>query len=289
MTEEVVASAGVHLCVRRYGQNSGPTVILLHGFPDNQTVWEPVIEHLENDFQVISYDVRGAGRSSAPRSRSGFEMSRLIDDLVAVIERVEPYGDPVHLVGHDWGSVQMWEAVLSESADARLNGRIATYTSISGPALELFGRFFTTGLRALRLATVARQLARSWYILALQVPVVPEFVFRHFGQRIKATLSKSQQLDESAHWSSDTFVSDAIHGMNLYRTNRLRFRKRSTNVPVQLIIPREDAFLSPEIYSNVNDFSGSVHRVEVAAGHWVIRTHPEMIADHISAFVSAGH
>jgi len=42
------------------------TVVLVHGFPDDQTVWEPVVTALPDDWHVITYDVRGAGRSTQP-------------------------------------------------------------------------------------------------------------------------------------------------------------------------------------------------------------------------------
>src|SRR5699024_12312359 len=71
-----------------------------------------------------------------------------------------------------------------ESTDARLTGRIASFTSISGPPLALIMRFIGAELRARRVNRAARQVAASWYIGAFQVPWVPELVLRTFGDRI---------------------------------------------------------------------------------------------------------
>ena len=49
------------------GNANNPVLVLVHGYPDNQEVWEPVIGHLVQDYYIVTYDVRGAGMSSVPR------------------------------------------------------------------------------------------------------------------------------------------------------------------------------------------------------------------------------
>ncbi|MBC7631202.1 alpha/beta fold hydrolase [Aeromicrobium sp.] len=283
MSTQMIASADVSLQVRVTGNQSGPVVVLVHGFPDTQQVWDRVVPLLEPDFRVVTYDVRGAGASTAPSSRSGYRMSKLVGDLVAVIEHAVPAGGPVHLMGHDWGSVQLWGAVMRADSDPRLSGRIASYTSISGPGLDLFGHFLRSGLTNRRLVAVGRQIAHSWYVLAFQTPWLPELVARRFGDRIRTGLTRSQHLDES-HWG-DTFEDDFSHGINLYRANGLSFRRGTTSVPVQLIVPTKDAFLSAAIYADVAEFAPDVRRVDVVAGHWVIQTQPSLVADTLRGFI----
>ena len=43
----------------------------------------------------------------------------------------------VHLLAHDWGSIQAWAAVTDES----VMGKVASFTSISGPHLQYAGKF----------------------------------------------------------------------------------------------------------------------------------------------------
>lgn len=278
-----IASAGVHLDVANSGDPDAATIILVHGFPDNKTVWDLVVPHLESQFHVVTYDVRGAGASTAPADTSGYRVDRLIDDLVAVIDRSAPDGEAVHLVGHDWGSVQLWSAVMSETADARLNGRIASFTSISGPGLDLFGHFFLSSLKRRDLAAVVRQIAHSWYIGFFQLPVLPELAFRRLGGPLRKRLAATQRLREVMHWR-DTFGEDGAHGVNLYRANGLASQHTTTQVPIQLIVPTKDAFLTPAIYTDIALFAPHTTRVDVVAGHWVLRTHPELIADRIAQF-----
>lgn len=283
MSATRIATSDVELSLQVSGPDGAPVVVLVHGYPDNRKVWDRVVEDLERDHRVATYDVRGAGESTAPSSRSGYKMGRLVDDLVAVLDQVAPEGRPVHVVGHDWGSCQLWGAAMRESNDARLRGRLASFTSISGPGLDLFGNFLRSGLRQRRFGAVARQLLHSWYIGLFQLPVLPELAFSRLGGPIRSTLEKRQQL--AGHWDDDTFREDARNGLNLYRANRLDFRRSTTRVPVQLIVPTKDAFLTPAVYEDVESFAPDLRRLDVVANHWVVQTRPQMVADAVRAFV----
>ncbi len=284
MSATRIATSDVELSLQVSGPEDGPILVFVHGFPDNRRVWDQMVTDLEVDHRVASYDVRGAGGSTAPSSRAGYKMNRLVDDLVAVLDQVAPDGRAVHLIGHDWGSVQLWAAVMRESTDARLRGRLASFTSISGPGLDLFGHFLRNGIRQRRFGAVGRQLLHSWYIGAFQLPFVPELVFSRLGSRIRTRMEERQQL--VGHWDDDTFIADARHGVNLYRANRLDFRRSTTEVPVQLIVPTKDAFLTPAVYDEIESFAPDLRRLDIVANHWVVQTQPAFVADAVRAFVA---
>src|SRR3954447_12152786 len=137
-----VRSGDITLAVREHSPAGPgrPTVVLLHGYPDRQDTWNAFVGYLPLDrWHVATYDVRGAGDSDVPVRRAEYRTERLVDDLVAVLDAVLAEGERVHLLGHDWGSVQLWDAVATQGAsttDPRLEDRIASFTSISGPSLD---------------------------------------------------------------------------------------------------------------------------------------------------------
>ena len=61
-----VRSGSVELAVFEQGNPTGPTLVLVHGWPDTHQLWEHVVPHLTDRFRVISYDTRGSGRSTVP-------------------------------------------------------------------------------------------------------------------------------------------------------------------------------------------------------------------------------
>ncbi len=45
-TTTTVASQGINLQVYTFGESSKPPVVLVHGYPDNHSVWQPVAKRL---------------------------------------------------------------------------------------------------------------------------------------------------------------------------------------------------------------------------------------------------
>ena len=88
----------VKLYVKDYGQ--GEPVILIHGWPLSNEMWEYQIEFLvQNNYRVIAYDRRGFGKSSQPWN--GYDYDTLSDDLKEIIEQLEL--ENVTLVGFSMG------------------------------------------------------------------------------------------------------------------------------------------------------------------------------------------
>ena len=166
----VTASDGVSLAVHAYTEidKRRPSILAIHGYPDNHHVWDGVAAKLSRryttKYNFVAYDVRGAGESSTPADRSGYRLTQLVADIGAVIDSLGV--NEVHLLAHDWGSIQGWAAVTDES----VMGKIASYTSISGPHLNYAGRFLRSARTPRAVADVVRQILASVIHLVLPVP-----------------------------------------------------------------------------------------------------------------------
>ncbi|MFB6822481.1 SDR family oxidoreductase [Streptomyces virginiae] len=287
--ERRVSTGGIELCVVELGETGRPTVVLVHGYPDSKEVWSEVAERLATRFHVVLYDVRGHGRSTAPQPlRGGFTLEKLTDDFLAVADAVSP-DRPVHLVGHDWGSVQGWEFATV----ARTEGRIASFTSMSGPSLDHFGHWIKKRMTRPTPRAAAQLLgqgAKSWYVYMLHTPVLPELAWRGpLGKRWPAMLQRIEKVPAGSYPTA-SLPSDAAHGAWLYRDNvRPRMRRPRpdayAHVPVQLITPTGDAFLSERLYDGLERWAPDLLRRTLPAKHWVPRTRPDQLAAWITEFV----
>ncbi|MER6467144.1 SDR family oxidoreductase [Streptomyces collinus] len=289
--ERRVRTGGVDLCVAELGDPGQPTVMLVHGYPDSKEVWSEVAARLAERFHVVLYDVRGHGRSTAPRPlRGGFTLAKLTDDFLAVADAVSP-DRPVHLVGHDWGSVQSWEFVTV----GRTEGRIASFTSMSGPSLDHFGHWINARVKRPtpgRVGQLLGQGARSWYVYLLHTPALPELAWRGpLGRRWPKILQRSEKVP-AGDYPTYSLPSDAAHGAWLYRDNvRARLRRPRpdayAHAPVQLITPLDDAFLSARLYDDLEQWVPRLTRRTLPARHWIPRTRPDQVSAWIEEFVTS--
>lgn len=267
-----VSGPGSQLAVYEYGPQPAPGVpgvVLVHGYPDDHTVFTGLIEDLAEDHHVIAYDTRNAGLSTVHDAvPASFRLPLLVEDLYAVLDAAA--GGPVKLVGHDWGSIQGWAAVRDERAAALITG----YTSISGPDLLHFRRWFAARLRdPRRWPDALQQALRSSYVAAFQVPVFPEAFFSVLGSR----------LYERAQGRSAG--SNPHRGLALYRSNFAAPGAAAVHgtvrVPVDVVVPLRDPFLSPALNQGVEQFAPDIRFTAVDAGHWWPVTHAGDLATRI--------
>lgn len=284
--DRIVHSGTQRLAVYTWGEAAGrPTLVLVHGYPDAASVWQDTARQLARDFHVVAYDVRGAGHSDRPARTADYALAHLVEDLAAVLDAVSP-GRPVHLVGHDWGAIQSWEAVSGE----RLQGRIASFTSISGPCIDHAGHWMRRCLRTAArggLHKLARQLRHSWYIAAFQLPGLAPAAWRlgldRAWPRIMQRVGGSRAQEFSA-----TRREDGSSGVQLYRANfpqrLLRPRERPVALPVQVIVPDADPLASRDLLDELPRWVPQLWVRHVAAGHWLPVTHAEDLAALIGEF-----
>jgi len=276
----VTASDGQRLAVYSSGPADRPTLLCVHGYPDNASVWDALTDELGDGYRVVSYDVRGAGRSTAPDHRSGYLLDQLADDLALVAATVSP-DRPVHLLAHDWGSIQAWHAVTAPEHASRF----ASFTSVSGPALDHAGQWFRSRPDGAR--TVLRQAVRSGYIGFFHLPGVPEAAWlTGVGGLV---LSAAERIGGGPAVPARRDVRDYLNGLSLYRANMIprltRPVDRRTDVPVQVLAPTDDAFMVEQIQSNAGRWAPDFRFHRFQGGHWSLRSRPAPVAARLRAFV----
>jgi pimeloyl-ACP methyl ester carboxylesterase len=286
-TRRVTSTDGTELSVHDNGRRARPTLVAVHGYPDDHTVWDAVADELDDVFHVVAYDVRGAGESDRPSGRGAYRIERLVDDLAAVVDTVSP-GAAVHLVGHDWGSVQSWPALT----DPRLAGRIASYTSIAGPspahAAEWLRRVVLRDPRAL-----LAQLGESYYLGLFQLPGLPELAIERglLDRVLKRYAPSDKESQEADPERRSRRRADQLAGLQLYRSNLMSWHTtpaQRITVPVQVLAPSHDPFLTVDLQTQapvpyVQDLRTHV----LDAGHWVMREHPALVARHLREFAAS--
>ncbi|MDS1271785.1 SDR family oxidoreductase [Lipingzhangella sp. LS1_29] len=277
--QRVHTADGLRLAVYSHGTPTAPTVLCVHGYPDNSAVWDHVLPHLRENYHVVTYDVRGAGRSPAPKDRSGYRLDRLADDLARVAAAVSPH-QPVHLLAHDWGAIQAWHAITDDTHAPHF----ASLTSISGPCLDHAAHWMRSG--ALR---GARQAVRSSYIGFFQTPMLPELSWLSGAGGL--VLAGLDRITEPRRHRRRTHreLRDHLNGLNLYRENMgqrmARPGQRHTDHPVQVLAPTREIFMTEGTQASAAHWAPNFRFHRVDGAHWLPRSRPDVVARRVDELI----
>ena len=257
----------------------GPTVLCLHGFPDNASTFRYQLPALATaGYRAISLTLRGYEAGSITPDQD-YSVEAIVTDIVAVIDALGQA--PVHLIGHDWGAAVAYR--VSVSATDRLK-------SLTTLAVPHAGRFARDGLR------IGKQLRLSWYMGFFNVPWISDWVVERndfaFIRRLWAAWSPNWQpepgvLDEVIETLAQAGVKSAA--LAYYRA-ALSLKALTTSqeeayyrvpTPTLALSGERDGCIDSAIFERlivVEDFPEGVvfHRV-MGAGHFFHQERPSEV------------
>jgi pimeloyl-ACP methyl ester carboxylesterase len=260
----------------------GPLVVLLHGFPEFWFAWRAQINGLAAaGFRVVAPDMRGYNLSSRPAGVSAYDLDRLSADVRDLIrERGEEHAC---VAGHDWGGAVAWATAMNHPE------AVAKLAILNAPHPRRF----------LEEVRHPRQLAKSWYMLAFQLPWLPErlvqadrwrffrYGFEHDARPGAFTPADIERYVEA--WSQPGATTAMI---NYYRALLRQSPKQAearilpVHAPTRVIWGEHDRYLSPAL--------AEPHRADVPnlervirlpeASHWVQHDEPERVTERLAEF-----
>lgn len=86
------------------------TLVFVHGLSSSASAWTRYEEHFERRYNVLTFDLRGHGRSFKPRGSASYTIVAMAEDLVALLALLSP--ESVVLIGHSFGALVVLEALV---------------------------------------------------------------------------------------------------------------------------------------------------------------------------------
>ncbi|MFT5194269.1 MAG: pimeloyl-ACP methyl ester carboxylesterase [Candidatus Promineifilaceae bacterium] len=268
------ATNGIKLHTVEAGPKDGEMVILLHGFPEFWYGWKEQIPFLvRQGYRVVAPDQRGYNLSDKPPRVADYHLDKLADDIIGLMDGFKR--EKVFLVGHDWGAVVTWWLA------ARDPGRFYRAMVLNVPHIDVLRQDLWSNWE---------QMRKSWYVLAFQIPWLPEWL-----------VPRMKILERSSH--PDTFTAEdlqkyhhaweqpnALRSMiNWYRT-LLRFspklRDPQVHIPMLIVWGTQDVALTRKTAVQSVEFcdDGQLYFLEQAT-HWVQHDEPEKVNQLIGRFL----
>ncbi len=261
-------------------QGEGPLVVLLHGFPEFWYSWRHQIPALAKHFRVVVPDLRGYNDSDKPSS--GYDLQTLTQDVQGLITSLG-YSH-AHVVGHDWGGAIAWNFAQ------RFPEMLDRLAVLNAPHPQRFIQGMVGNLD---------QIRRSWYMLAFQVPAIPEILIQNNLKQFVSTVFQGLATRKAAFPLETARLYEAAlekpgaiaAALNYYRQMLDPRGFLAQVIPVQaptlVLWGEEDAVLSRSLVGDMVRFVAAPVRVMMVpnCGHWVQQEAPQTVNRELLKFL----
>jgi pimeloyl-ACP methyl ester carboxylesterase len=264
------------------GPGDGPLVVLLHGYPEFWYGWLGQIASLvEAGFRVVVPDQRGYNQSSKPKDWRAYELPRLVGDVLGIAGRLGR--EHFLLAGHDLGGIVAWACAMAHA------DRIDRLAILNAPHPSVFKNY---------LRTHPAQVLRSSYMLFMQPPWLPEFLFKAANFRLMtATLTRTSHPgtfseQDFEHYREAWRQPGAPAGMiNWYRALPASLKhigNPTIEIPVKILWGARDRFLASEMAEASLRYclKGQLMLLP-EAGHWLQHEKAGRVSDALKEFFAA--
>lgn len=283
----------------------GPTVILLHGFPDCWYGYRHQIPALAcAGFRVIAVDQRGYGQSSSPSEVEEYTQKKLCQDIINLMDQI--LISKATVVGHDWGASVAWNLALMYPE------RFSGVCGVCNP-------FYPVNSKRDPLQSILRNPGVFDYMLYFQEKGIAETelnvdierslncILRGFNETINNNFDTSNVRKNKGilkqfpkHLKISTFLTPKELGyytsqfkkngfegpLNWYRNLvenwhwRCTVKDRKIAVPSLMITAENDPILKPEFSFGMEKIINNLERCHIEkCGHWVMQEKPKEFND----------
>jgi pimeloyl-ACP methyl ester carboxylesterase len=234
--------------------------VLVHGVPDTAEMWDPLVERLHRDDLVL---VRLPGFGAPVPAGFTSTKDEYADWLAGEVSAV---GEPVDLVGHDWGSL------LTQRVATTRPELVRTYVLSDGAVSSKF-RW--------------HELAKQW-----QTPGVGEEIMQLMtAEAVAAALRDAGHPDsDGAGARADETMKTSV--LALYRSavdiaDEWTPKPTSDGPPALVVWGARDPYGPPPYGRAAAELAHATY-VELDAGHWAIVERPAEAAGALETFWAGG-
>jgi len=248
------------------GPDEAPVIILIHGFPFNKSMWNKQVEVLIENYRVISYDVRGHGKSDA--GTDDFSIGLFADDLVGLMDFLNI--QKAMLCGLSMGGYIALNAV--ENYPKRINGLILCDTTCTAdtPETKEKRRIAVENIEKYGIEQYANESIKNLFALETFITskektiVIKEMIMKTSVQTLSATLMALAERKETCG------------------------KLAEIRVPVMILVGNEDKITPPSAAKFMHKkIQGSILHIIDHAAHLSNIENTYEFNEHLMKFVSS--
>jgi pimeloyl-ACP methyl ester carboxylesterase len=263
-------------------EGSGPTLLLMHGWPGFWWEWHKCIGELAQSFDVIVPDLRAYGDSEKPNldDLQKFHLDAVTDDQANLLKHLGI--ERAYVVGHDYSAIVIHKfvrkyrplAIRGLTIDPIVPGFENQYLSVGHFPESWYSQFHQLDM-AVDLVSSSRKACETY--------------FKHFLSHW--SYDKNAFTDEELEIYTDNFMKPGnIHGgFNYYRANLsitsqpwTGLDRTISDLPMTFLQGMGDTVV-PSVWTNLVADWYNHYTIEYVpdGGHFLMIEKPELVVDRI--------
>jgi len=287
-----------------------PPVILVHGWPEIAYSWRNQLNALADaGFRTIALDLKGFGRSDAPKAIELYDVEHMTGDLAALLDALDI--DRAVFCGHDWGGAMVWS--MGQWRTRRVAGIIGVCTPLHprppAPPVEIIKKRFTDkhyfvqfqeqGAPEALFETDIERFVRLLFQRPAPRAAWPKLIPHVYDLPGQFKENKPQKpenallSEEDVRVYVEAFARSGFHGgINLYRNvdrnwALMEGREEMVRAPALWIGAELDLFLPPEGAEGMEKLVPDLEKHVINdAGHWLAVEKPDALNALISDWLN---
>lgn len=251
------------------GNANGPTLVFIHGWPDDDSLWRKQVAALGDDFRCVLVTLPNFGENK--ERAGGYDFPQLVERLHATVRAVQPIG-AVGLVTHDWGA---YLGYMLEQKYPECCRRMV--------ALDIGGHFKAAGLKPTLMV-----IAYQWSLIAAWLaggvlPPLGDLLSKGVGKAIRVPARQRAKLRSRYNYPYFYLWRNLL-------LPGLRKRLLGTYRPrcplLYLYGERKPFMLHSNEWPRIVAETGGQAEGLATAGHWLMETHADTVNEKIRAWMS---
>lgn len=262
---------------------SGDVVLMLHGQPDDCTVWDAQVAALAGaGYRVICPDLVGYGKTDKPKALDRYRTASVAADLNQILDQLQ-IKQSVHVVAHDWG------VAVANDLYYDFPGRVKSLALLAVGHPGVYGQESLT----------FEHSRWNWFMLLQGYPQAAELYRAHNGSfmrktvlrthpRVNAVVDRLLQpgaLEAMLRWDQANPVIEFYIAAN---NGALQALPKYT-VPVLGIAATGDEYLwTSQMKDTREHCAGRFEYMEIQGGsHWMMIDHADAVNKRLLAWFAS--
>ncbi len=274
-------------------QDSRKPLLCLHGFPEFWISWEKVMKELGDKYFIVVPDQRGYNKSDAPIGSEHYTAKTLVADVLFLANLF--FGNrKFNLAGHDFGASIAYATVFSfPHLIEKLiiaNGAhpiCLQEALIDNPLQAQASQYFhTVREKNAGVESAANDFQKSFEGMSQHSTM--SWMNEETKDRFRKAWRNAERLQAMFNWYKSSpivvpEIGEPLPIAPLYGASRENFR---VTIPHLLIWGLNDTAILSDVKNKLNEFCDNLTTKEVPdADHWILHTHPEIVANNITQFI----